>query len=120
MIKKAEYSCCRAKIDHLNLQKRYIKYTYSESTLDRLFKTLILSLEMTKFKASRWCTGWCQPLLRLKSRSSLLDNFSKTAEQKKTPLVQFVALLEIRILSKNEPNRCILRGVIAIIRYRTK
>ena len=55
MTKKAEYSGCRAKIEDLNLQKRYIKYTYSESTLDGLFKTLILSPEVTKFKASRWC-----------------------------------------------------------------
>ena len=32
---------------------------------------------------------------------------------KKTPLVQFVAMLEIRIILKNEPNRFILKGVIA-------
>ena len=32
----------RAKIGHLNLRKSYIKYTYSESTLDELFKTLTL------------------------------------------------------------------------------
>ena len=31
-----------------------------------------------------------------------------------------VALLEIRIILKNEPNRCILQGVIAKIRYPTK
>ena len=49
--------------------------------------------------------GWCQQLLGLKSRSSLLVNFSKTAEQKQTPLEQFVALLEIRIIFKNEPDR---------------
>ena len=30
----------RAKIEHLNIIKRYIKYTYSESTLDGLFKTV--------------------------------------------------------------------------------
>ena len=40
MAKEAEYSVCRAKIEHLNLRKRYIKYTYSESTLDELFKTV--------------------------------------------------------------------------------
>ena len=51
MTKKAEYSGCRAKNEHLNLQKRYITYTYSECTLDGLFKTLILSPEVTKFKA---------------------------------------------------------------------
>ena len=42
MAKEAEYSVCRAKIEPLNLQKRYIKYTYSESPLDGLFRTLIL------------------------------------------------------------------------------
>ena len=40
MAKEAEYSVCRAKIDHLNLQKRYIKYTYSDSALNGLFKTV--------------------------------------------------------------------------------
>ena len=40
MAKEAEYSVWRAKIEHLNLQKCYIKYTYSESTLDELFKTV--------------------------------------------------------------------------------
>ena len=116
------YTTFRAKIDQQNIRKRYIKYTYSESTLDGLFKTLIF---LTHFKASRCqndggggVTRWWQPLLALKSRASLLANFSKTAEQKTTPLIQFEALLEIRIL-KNVPNRCILRGVIAKIRYRT-
>ena len=42
MAKEAEYSVCRAKIELLNLQKRYIKYTYSESPLNGLFRTLIL------------------------------------------------------------------------------
>ena len=46
--------------------------------------------------------------------------FSLKRLNKKTPLVQFVALLEIRIVSKNEPNRFILQGVIAKISYRTK
>ena len=45
----------RAKIEHLKLRKRYIKYTYSESSLDGLLKTLILLSEVTKFKSSRWC-----------------------------------------------------------------
>ena len=49
-----------------------------------------------------------------------LANFSKTAEQKQTPLIQFVALLEIRIILKNEPNRRSLQGVIAKRMYRTK
>ena len=44
----------RAQTEHLNIWKRYIKYIYSESTLDGLFKTLILSPEVTKFKASSW------------------------------------------------------------------
>ena len=47
----------RAKIEHLNLWKRYIKYTYSESTLDGLFRTLILLPEVTKFKASKLVPG---------------------------------------------------------------
>ena len=47
----------RAKIEHLNLWKRYIKYTYSESTLDGLFRTLILLTEVTKFKASKLVPG---------------------------------------------------------------
>ena len=36
------YLTFRAKIEHLNLWKRYTKYTYSKSTLDGLFRTLIL------------------------------------------------------------------------------
>ena len=54
--------------------------------------------------------------------SSFQVNFSKKAEQKQTPLIPFVVLLEIRIILKNEPNQgqCILQGVIAKIRYRTK
>ena len=63
--------------------------------------------------------GWCHPLLGLKIRASLLANFSKTAEQKQTPLGQLVVLLEIRVILKNEPNRCILQEVIAKKRYRT-
>ena len=99
------YTTFRAKIEHQNIRKRYIKYTYTESTLDGLFKTFIF---LTHFKASRCQNGgvtrWCQPLLALKSRASLLANFSQTAERKTTPLVQFEALLEIRIILKNEPN----------------
>ena len=41
MFLEENYTTFRAKIEHLNLRKRYIKYTYSESTLeDVLFKTL--------------------------------------------------------------------------------
>ena len=64
--------------------------------------------------------GWCQPLLVLKPRASLLANFSETTEQKQTPLKQLAALLGIRIILKNEHNRYFLQGVIAIILYRTK
>ena len=60
------------------------------------------------------------PLLGFKMGSSLQGNFSKTTEQKQTPLEQLLAPLEIRIILKNEPNPCILQGVIAKIRYRTK
>ena len=42
MTKKAMWPDFRAKIEHLNLRKRYKKYTYSEFTLDGLFRTLIL------------------------------------------------------------------------------
>ena len=90
MTLEERYTTFRAKIEQQNLRKRYIKYTYSESTLDGLFKTLNF---LTHFKASRCQNGgvdvtrWCQPLLGLKSRASLLANFSKTAEQKTTPLV---------------------------------
>ena len=59
MAKKARWPDFRAKIEHLNLWKRYKKYTYSESTLDEQFKTLILSPEVKKFKAAKRvsCTG---------------------------------------------------------------
>ena len=52
--------------------------------------------------------------------SSLQGSFSETAEQKQTPLVPFVALLEIRIILKNEANRWTVEGVIAKTMYRTK
>ena len=56
----------------------------------------------------------------LKIRASLLANFSKTAEQKQTPLGQLVALLEIRIILKDEHNRSTLEEVIAKSKYPTK
>ena len=40
-------------------------------------------------------------------------------KQKQTPLKKFLALLEIRIILKNEPNRIIVKGVIAKKKYRT-
>ena len=46
------YTTFRAKIEHLNITKRYIKYTYSESTLDGLFKILIFSNTVQSFKIS--------------------------------------------------------------------
>ena len=54
MTLEERYATFRAKTEHLNLRKRYIKYKYSESTLDGLFKTPILSPEVTKFEASKW------------------------------------------------------------------
>ena len=65
-----------------------------------------------------WCTGTL--LQQVKIGVPDLANFSKTAEQKQTPLILFVARLEIRIILKNEPNWCTLEVVIAKTRYRTK
>ena len=62
----------------------------------------------------------CFPSSGVNLGSTFPVNFLKTAEEKQTPLVPSVALLEIRIILKNEPNRYIFRGVIANIRYRTK
>ena len=53
MTGEERYNTFRARIGHLNLRIRYIKYTYSESTLDGQFKTLILSPEVTKTKGSK-------------------------------------------------------------------
>ena len=53
MTGEESYNTFRAKIEYLNLRKRYIKYTQSESTLDGQFKTLILSPEVTKLKGSK-------------------------------------------------------------------
>ena len=47
-------------IEHQNIRKGYIKYTYSKSKLDGPFKTLILSPEVPKLKASR-CTLYRYP-----------------------------------------------------------
>ena len=46
--------------------------------------------------------------------------FLKNGWTKKPLLILLVAQLEIRIISKNEPNRCTLQGVTATIMYRTK
>ena len=86
----------------------------------RAFQNSIIHNRSNEIISDRTRTKSCQTLLEVKSRATLLVNFSKTAEQKQTPSTQFVELLEIRIISKNEPNRYILRGVIAIIRYGTK
>ena len=74
----------RAKIEHLNITKRYIKYTYSESTFDEQFKTLILSPEVTKFQALKRvpCTGTLHHLVKF--GAPILANFSKTAERNGT------------------------------------
>ena len=58
MTPQERYTTFRAKIEHLNLWKRSIKYTYSrysESTLAGLLKTLIYLTRKTKLKASTWC-----------------------------------------------------------------
>ena len=47
----------RAKIEHLNIIKRYIKYTYSESTLDGLFKTVFFFNTVQSFKVSTVSTA---------------------------------------------------------------
>ena len=62
----------------------------------------------------------CQFVVNLLRRSKwgqLSWPISPKRLNKKTPLL---ALLEIRIILKNEPNLCTLRGVIAQNRYRTK
>ena len=56
MTREERYTTFRAKIERLNLRKRYIKYTYSETTLHGLLKTLN---SVTQFKGSR-CQR-CQP-----------------------------------------------------------
>ena len=65
------YTTSRAKIEHLYIIKRYIKYTYSESTLDGLFKTVFFSIQ---FKASR-CQR-CQPLVSNASRGKIEGKFT--------------------------------------------
>ena len=47
----------RAKIEHLNIIKRYIKYTYSESTLGGLFKTVFFFNTVQSFKVSTVSTA---------------------------------------------------------------
>ena len=47
----------RAKIEHLNIIKRYINYTYSESTLDGLFKTVFFFNTVQSFKVSTVSTA---------------------------------------------------------------
>ena len=74
----------RAKIEHLNITKRYIKYTYSESTLDEQFKTLILSPEVTKFQALKRGPSTGTLLHLVKIGAPILANFSKTAERNGT------------------------------------
>ena len=74
----------RAKIEHLNITKRYIKYTYSESTLDEQFKTLILSPEVTKFQALKRVPSTGTLLHLVKIGAHILANFSKTAERNGT------------------------------------
>ena len=65
------YTTFRAKIEHLNFRKRYIKYKYSETTLDRQFKTVIFIPELIKFKASR-----SDRMLSTASRGKIKGNFT--------------------------------------------
>ena len=65
------YTTFRAKIEHLNSRKRYIKYTYSETTLDRQSKTVIFIPELIKFKASR-----SHRMLSTASRGKIKGNFT--------------------------------------------
>ena len=83
------YITFRAKIEHQNNRKRYIKCTYSESTSEVLFKTLLF---VVQFKASR--CQWSILASGAKIEGKLLANFSKMAEQKTLS----TALAEIRII----------------------
>ena len=112
MTKKAEYSGCRAKTEHLNLQKRYIKYPYSECTLDGIFKTLILSPEVTKFIAWKVVSYGVNRFWGNRVKVDLPISL-KRLNKKKTPFVPLLALLEIRNILKNEHNRCTLEEIIA-------
>ena len=78
------YTTFRAKIEHLNITKRSIKYTYSESTIDEQFNTLILPPEVTKFKGSKRAPSTGTLLHRVKIGAPVLANFSKTAERNGT------------------------------------
>ena len=111
---------CRAKIDHLNYRKHPIKHIWGESPLSHESTELTIESKIASFDGvtCRYTKGTGHQYVR--KGVCVLANFSKTAEQKKTPFVQFVARLETRIILKNEPNRCILQGVIAKIMYRIK
>ena len=74
MTLEERYITFRSKIEHQNNKKRYIKYTYLESTLDGLFKTLILSPEVTKIKASKWC-GLVSTASEAKNENKFTDHF---------------------------------------------
>ena len=41
MPSEEKYTTFRAKSEQVNLKKRYIKYSYSESSLDGQFRTLL-------------------------------------------------------------------------------
>ena len=110
----------RAKIEHLNITKRYIKYTYSESTLNEQFKTLILSPEVTKFKGSKRVPSTGTLLHQVKIGAPVLANFSKTAERNGTRPISEQSLAQAGSNKKNHQNRFTLQRVIPKLRYRTK
>ena len=82
MTMEERYTTSRAKIEHLNHRKWYIKYTYSESAWNGLFKTLIFQNTVQNFKVTKRCQPLVSTSSGAKTRASLLANFSKTAEQK--------------------------------------
>ena len=85
MSKLTQYGSGFAKIDHLDYVKLHTKYIWGDSPLTEDFKTLKFHNVVQSFKVSLGSTG--SPagenrFLGLKSRASLLANFSITAEPK--------------------------------------
>ena len=92
-----------------------ILHEWNEFTLQSIWNN-----EMLQYGILKWSSGYCFSPQEVNLGSTFLANFSKTAEQKQTPLVPFLAQLETRVILKYVPNRCIIKEVIAKIRYRTK
>ena len=57
MTVEERYTTFRANIDNINLRKCYIKCAYSESTLNRLFKTLYFIPEIPQNSKLQEVTG---------------------------------------------------------------